>query len=162
MLRVVLDSTILFSAFLNAVPGGVSFDVLRRAGDEAFELFTSQDILDETARVLLTSKRIRARYNYPAAAVADYWRNVALLTTVLSSIPDVKIVRDPADDMIVGCAVAAKADYLVTRDDGLLSLCRYGTFEIVAPEDFLAVLRGGRRHTNCAQLPIAFDVDFCA
>jgi len=43
--------------------------------------------------------------------------------------------------MILTCAVAGTADYVVTRDDDLLSLETYEGITIVTPEAFLAFLR---------------------
>ena len=43
--------------------------------------------------------------------------------------------------MIVACAVAASADYVVSRDDDLLSLESYKGIIIITPEAFMAVLR---------------------
>ncbi len=141
MPKVVLDTTVLVSAFLKAIPGGVSFDLLKRAQAGAFELYLSDDILEETARVLLTSKRIRARYQYPDDAVIRYCQSLAGLAIVVSEVPNLRVVRDPADDMILACAVAAAADYLVTRDDDLLSLGAHKGIAIVTPEAFLKILR---------------------
>ena len=58
----------------------------------------------------------------------------------------IKVVRDPDDDMIIGCAIAADADYLVSRDKDLLSLGSHEGISIIAPEAFLQILRatGGR------------------
>jgi putative PIN family toxin of toxin-antitoxin system len=136
-----LDSSVLVSAFLKAVAGGAAFDLLGMAGDGRFELFLSHEILAETERVLLTSRRIRKSYAYPDHAVSDYRRSLVELGTVVAETPILKVVRDPADDMVVACAVAASADYLVSRDDDLLSLRRYSDFEIVTPETFLGLLR---------------------
>ncbi len=52
------------------------------------------------------------------------------------------IVRDPNDDMIVACAVAASASHIVTRDDDLLSLETYEGIVMLTPEAFMTVLRG--------------------
>ena len=49
--------------------------------------------------------------------------------------------RDPNDDMIVACAVAASADYIVTRDDDLPSLRAYNSTAMVTLEVFLDTLR---------------------
>ena len=43
--------------------------------------------------------------------------------------------------MIVACAVAAMADFLVTRDKDLLSLRRHGDVRVIEPERFLAIVR---------------------
>src|ERR1700682_5307305 len=101
MTKVVLDTTVLVSAFLKAVPGGASFELLALAQTGLFELYLSDDILEETARVLLTRKRIRARYHYPDEAVTRYCQGLAGLSTVISEVPKLRVVRDPADDMIL-------------------------------------------------------------
>jgi predicted nucleic acid-binding protein len=60
MFKAVLDTTVLVSALLKPVPGGVSNDLLRFADGGAFELFVSEEILEETAGgVLLRRGRIR-------------------------------------------------------------------------------------------------------
>ena len=51
------------------------------------------------------------------------------------------VPRDPDDDMIIACALAAGADYIVTRDKDLLSLREHETISIITPEAFLEVLR---------------------
>jgi uncharacterized protein len=56
-------------------------------------------------------------------------------------IPEVHVVRDRDDDMVVACALAAKADYLVSRDKDLLSLGQHEGVTMISPEAFLRVLR---------------------
>ena len=56
------------------------------------------------------------------------------------------VPRDPDDDMIVACAVAAQVPYIVTRDKDLLSIGRYEAVEIVSPEAFLSIVRAQRRN----------------
>jgi uncharacterized protein len=51
------------------------------------------------------------------------------------------IVRDPNDDMILACAVAAWASPVVTRDEDLLSLGNCAGIAIVSPEAFLTLLQ---------------------
>ena len=60
---------------------------------------------------------------------------------MISDPPPVQVVRDPNDNMIVGCALVADADYIVTRDKDLLSLGRHDHIEIITPEAFVQVLR---------------------
>jgi len=50
------------------------------------------------------------------------------------------ICRDPDDDPILSCAVAAKADYLVTADSELPELREFQGTRIVAPRDFEILL----------------------
>jgi uncharacterized protein len=51
------------------------------------------------------------------------------------------VPRDPDDDKIIACAVAAGAQYLVSRDRDLLSLASYAGVSIIAPEEFLRLVR---------------------
>ena len=141
MAKAVLDTTVLVSAFLKPVSGGVSFDLLRFAEQGSFDLCLSNDILEETARVLLREGRMRKRYAYPDSAVVEFCRNVATLSTIVDNLPEVSIVRDPEDDMIIASAIAAEADYLVSRDKDLLVLAEHEGIKIVSPEEFLRALR---------------------
>lgn len=52
------------------------------------------------------------------------------------------IAPDAEDDLVLGTAVAAKADFLVTGDKGLLAIGHYGEIRIVTAEEFLTHLEG--------------------
>ena len=137
--RTVLDSTILVSAFLT--PGGAADAVLQAAMDERCTCILADPILEETTHRLLDA-RLQRRYGYTASDVAAYdvlLRSAFLRVTALPSLTG--IVRDPNDDMILACAVAASATYVVTRDNDLLSLASYDGITMITPEAFLALLR---------------------
>ncbi len=51
------------------------------------------------------------------------------------------VPRDPDDDKIVACAVAAGVRYIVSRDDHLLSIGSYRGICITAPEEFIHLVR---------------------
>jgi uncharacterized protein len=59
-------------------------------------------------------------------------------------VPTIRVVRDPNDDLILAAAIVAKAEYLVTRDDDLLSLGKHKRITILTPEAFPAALRESR------------------
>lgn len=48
----------------------------------------------------------------------------------------IHIVRDPEDNKILESAVQARADFLVTSDNDLLSLNKYQHVKIVSPSEF--------------------------
>jgi putative PIN family toxin of toxin-antitoxin system len=50
------------------------------------------------------------------------------------------ISRDPHDDIVLACAAAAGANYLVTGDDDLLCLKNYRGTMIITPAQFIEVL----------------------
>jgi putative PIN family toxin of toxin-antitoxin system len=137
---------VLVSALLKPVPGGVSNDLLRFADGGAFELFVSEEILEETAGVLPRRGRIRERYAFSDEDAIEYCQELTRFATVVSDVRPIRgvVPRDPEDDMIIACALAADADYIVTRDKDLLSLRKYENISIITPEAFLEVLRMSR------------------
>ena len=138
MPKAVLDTTVLVSALLKPVTGGASYELLRLADDGAFELYISKSILEETADVLLRRGRIWQRYRYSDDDVIEYCRELARFATVVGDVPDVRgvVVRDPNDDMIIACGLAADVDFIVTRDKDLLALGQHQKIAMVTPEMF--------------------------
>lgn len=137
-MRIVLDSSTLVSAFLS--PIGSPAGLLARAGEGAFTIYVSTEILTETARAL-SRKRITDRYAHGPEDVERFVTVLAQTAELVSDLPEVRAVsRDPNDDVIIATAVAAKADYLVTGDNDLLVLGEYQGVRIVTPRQFLDLL----------------------
>ncbi len=144
MRRVVADTTVLVSAFL--APRGVASELLRRAREGVFEIVLTPPILEEMQDRLLHRRRIRRRYPYADDRVRRYHRLLRTTTLVVTDLPPVAgVVRDPNDDMVIACALAGGADYVVTRDKDLLSLGAYGGIRMVTPRQFLDLLAGSGR-----------------
>ena len=140
MIKAVLDTTVLDAAMLHPEPEGVSAELLKLAAEGRYEFFLSDDILEETAAA--ASERNRRRYKYSDEHIVAYCGELARIGTVIFDIPNLTgIVRDPNDDMIVACAVAAKADFVVSRDKDLLTIGSYEAIDVVTPESFLHILR---------------------
>lgn len=140
MPKAILDSTILVSAFLKKT--GISAELLHQAKRNAYVLYLSDEILEETQRVLLEYQRIRKRYLYSdrnAIQFIQALKAVAHLSVRPPKIP--VIMRDSNDDAVIACAVLAKAKYIVTRDKDLLSFEKYKGIKIISPEKFMGVLR---------------------
>ena len=140
MPRIVSDSTVLMSVFL--APQGAAAAVLAQVRAGRVALAVSDAILAETGRVLRTSPHIRQRYHYPDTAVQEFCDGLTQVGEVMTDVPSLRCVcRDPNDDMVLACALAAAVQYLVTRDKDLLVLGQYEGIAIVTPEAFLALLR---------------------
>jgi putative PIN family toxin of toxin-antitoxin system len=136
----VLDSVVLVSALLT--PGGVANAVVRHAREGAFLCCLSDAILDETRRVLLDTPRLRQRFVYTDADAQAFLANLRAAAYLVEAVPAIEgVVRDPNDDMVIACAVAAAADYVVSRDDDLLALGSYEGIAMITPEAFMDVLR---------------------
>ena len=52
------------------------------------------------------------------------------------SISDVKVCRDHDDDKFINCAIDAKAIYIVSGDNDLLTLKNFAGIEIVTAREF--------------------------
>ena len=144
MIRAVFDTNLLVSAFLTRhEPGGVSNELLRFARQGAVQLHLSPDIVAETLTTLIESERMQKRYGYTPSMALQFCDDLLATSTVVVNPPPTPgaVPRDPDDDMIVACAVAASAEYIVSRDRDLLSLGSYHAIEIIAPEEFIQIVR---------------------
>lgn len=137
--RAVLDSSVLVAAFLRR--GGVNAEALQR-GQSEYALWTSKAILDEVRHTLITYQRIRRRYQYSDSEVEAFLDAITRASeAVLGDLPELAITqRDPKDNMVLACAVAARAHYLVTKDHDLLDLAQYKGVEILSTPAFLGRL----------------------
>jgi putative PIN family toxin of toxin-antitoxin system len=138
--RIVLDSVILVSAFVTE--NGLAAQLLDKLVEKA-ELYITEEILQETRRVLLEKDHLRSRFSYSDTNVERFIEALRTKCVVVEPLPDLRVIeRDPKDDIITACAVAAQADYIVSRDLDLLDLKEYQDIRIVSPEDFMHHLRG--------------------
>lgn len=133
----------LVSRFLNPKLGGAAFDLIEQLRAGPFEIVVSKEILAEVQSVLLRG-RIRKRYKFKNNDVVDYVSELLHVATVLEPKSRVHVSRDPSDDMVLDCALDAKAKYIVTRDEDLLSIGALEMTEIVTPERLLNILRDPR------------------
>jgi uncharacterized protein len=144
MIRAVYDTNLLVSAFLSRNDtGGVSNELLRFAQRGAVQLHLSPDIVAETLATLLRSRRAQRRYAYTPSEALAFCEALSAAAAIVVNPPPTPgaVPRDPDDDKIIAAAVAAEADYLVSRDHDLLSLGSYQGVKIIAPEEFLRVVR---------------------
>ena len=139
-LTAVLDTNVLVSALLE--PRGIPARILGHATERTFELVISDYILDELDDVLERIPGIEAGPRQEARnLLARIGRNVKPLTGSWSE-------RDPKDNPVLGTALAAGADFLVTGDKPLLDLKSVSAVEIVNVRRFnklIARQRGGAR-----------------
>lgn len=136
MLRVVLDTNQFVSSVL--VKQGLPAQVLDAWRRREFLLVTSPLIITEI-RSTLNYPRIRRKY---PLTDADVERLVALLEQDALVAPGEvdaagAIPADPADDMVLACAIEGQADFIVSGDHHLLDLGEYMGIPIVTAREFL-------------------------
>jgi len=101
------------------------------------EIYLSRDILSEVNRVLRYEKitKILQRGNQPVTTLMS---TILALSTLVEPKSKVQtITEDPSDNMFLACASDVGADFIVSGDQDLLRLTRYGVTSIVSPSGFI-------------------------
>lgn len=135
-MRLVLDTNVVASAMLW---GGNSKQLLQTRREKRVELFTSVTMLAELTDILARpkfAKKIAASLLSIDQLVDRY----AELAQVVRPMPTPRIVADADDDVVIGTALAAKADLLVTGDRGLLDVGTYQGTRIVSVTEAIRII----------------------
>ena len=136
-MRVVIDPNLLVS-YLLTHRGPIAQIIDTHLVQENFTLLGCVQLLEELDRVLQYSKF--QRYFDDKARL----RFVALIASLseLLDIPDQlpRLVRDPKDDYLIACALAGKADFLVSGDKDVLAVKAVETVKMVTAKQFLETL----------------------
>ena len=127
-MKLVLDSSVLIAASISRA--GVCAELLEDILTH-HELIISDFIVDEVSR------KLREKFEFPKTEIADlcrFLRNAARLVEPTEIDP--RVCRDPEDVPVLGTAVAAKADLLISVDKDLLTLGSFQGIDIVKPGEF--------------------------
>lgn len=126
-MRILIDTNILISGLFF---GGLPKKLLSEL-DKNFNVCVNEEILEEY------NKQIDKKISSP-----KYKLNEELRKKFFSSlqsfemVSDLKICRDPKDDKFINCAIDAKAIYIVSGDNDLLTLKNFAGIEIVTAREF--------------------------
>jgi len=138
-LRAVLDTNIVVAGLLwNGPPSRL----LRSVG-EPLSLYCSRTLIDELANTLARRKFARrlALHGTDIDALIEDYLGLAELV-VPASVP--RICRDPDDDHVIACAIAARAEIIVSGDRDLLDLGRHGDVRILTAASVAAEIEARR------------------
>ena len=131
MTRVVLDTNVVISAFMF---GGKPRRLVQLAEAGSFVPLTSTPLRDEARRIL--ADKFRWSVKEIAKICEPFWRlgeNVEP-NFVLTACPD------PDDNRVLECAVAGRADCIVTGGRVLLRMNPFEEIEILGVDAFLSLL----------------------
>jgi uncharacterized protein len=120
-LRLVFDTNVYIAAVLN--PGGGADSWLRHS--MRYELYTSPAILEEVRAKLIE------KFHLPEARVDRVIEKVTAIAHLVE--PQEQIVgvpKDPDDNKILECAVAAEADLIISSDPHLYKLKQFRDIQI--------------------------------
>ena len=136
-MRVVIDTNLLVTYLIShRDPMATIIDDHLAQGD--FAMLSSPELLAELDRAL-SYPRLQKFYDKDTCL-----RFVALIAQLaeMQNLPDEipAISRDPDDDKFIACAIAGRADFLVSGDQDLLTLERVGDVRIITARELLEIL----------------------
>jgi putative PIN family toxin of toxin-antitoxin system len=134
-MKLVLDSNVLIAAFAGR---GLCHGLVESCLDN-HDVFIGEFLLAEVSRNLQKKIKLPARMTQEIVAFLRAHAELVKPQVVLPG-----TCRDPNDLPIIGIALAAHADYLVSGDDDLLILKKTGSTIIVTPRQFWEILSAER------------------
>lgn len=129
-MRIVLDTNVLISGiYFSGLPG----KILQALRSRKLQLCVSPEILAEYLNV---AERLASRYTGVEyeEIISLIVQNAELVQAV--GLPE-PVCGDPDDDKFLACALAAKADIIVSGDRDLLEVSGYGGIQTLTPKTFL-------------------------
>ena len=132
-MKIVLDANVVIAAFASR---GLCESVMELCL-HSHEIVLSEELLEEIVR------NLRQKIKLPGNIVEDISKLLREQASMVSSVPlAAEACRDPDDVKILGLAVAANADYIVTGDKDLLVLKKFQGVPIVTPRLFSDIIHG--------------------
>jgi len=135
-MRLVLDTNVVASGMLW---GGNPMLLLQARREKKIDLYTSTPLLAELTDIL-SRRKFEAKIAASLLTVDQLVDRYAELTQVVRPTPTPRIVSDPDDDVVIGTALAAKADLIVTGDRPLLSVLEHQGVRIVGVAEALKLI----------------------
>jgi putative PIN family toxin of toxin-antitoxin system len=134
-LKVVLDTNVYISVF--NFPESPLWEIWRHARNGTYNLIISPAIIKEFARIC------RENFSWGENKIVHHLKLITTYAEIVvpQFVPDV-IKEDPDDNHILACALAGKANLIVSRDLDLLRLKKYEEIGFMSPIDFLHTLEG--------------------
>ena len=128
MRKVVLDTNVVISSFF----GGHAQAIINLWLEGKFQLCLSAAIMAEYRAIL--AEHVSPDYLGFIIETLEMASNVSQL----AELPQLSVIaEDPSDNRFLECALAAKADYLVSGDHHLLQLVEFKGTKIVPPAEFM-------------------------
>jgi putative PIN family toxin of toxin-antitoxin system len=135
-MRLVLDTNVVASAMLW---GGNPKRLLQVRREKRIELFTSVAMLAELTDIL-GRRKFEEKIAASMLSVDQLVDGYAELAQVVRPTSTPRIVSDPDDDVVIGTALAAKADLIVTGDRALLEVGTYQETRIVRVVEAISLI----------------------
>lgn len=125
-MRVVLDTNVLIAA---ALKGEFAESIVEMANENLLILVTSEDILNELI------VKLHTKFNWQRIDINSFVTIIKEMSSVVEVTEKVSVViRDPKDNKVLECALAGKADLIVSADQDLIQLKIFQGIGIIHPK----------------------------
>lgn len=141
MVRVVLDTNIFVSALL--IPDSPPARILELILEAKLRLVISPGIIKELGSVFAYPKLKKSmqKHGITDEEVAEAIHDILSIATITSGSEIAQgACLDPADDMVLSCALEGRADFIISGDQDLIELEFYEEVKIVTPAKFLQII----------------------
>ena len=128
-MRVLFDTDILISALL--FPGGRGEAALLRIIEGYDQLLLSKPLLNELLEALAR------KFSHDPKELAHVAVYLGELSEIISPRTQLNLLEDEPDNRVLECAVAGKADAVVTGDKAMLQLGEFQGISLLSLKDFL-------------------------
>ena len=127
-MRILIDTNIIISGlFFHGLPK----QLLAEFDYNKFNICVNESIISEYHKQI-QKKIVNPKYTLNGSLFEEIFRHLQNFEAV----SDLKICRDPKDDKFINCAIDAKAVYIVSGDNDLLTLKNFADIEIVTAREF--------------------------
>lgn len=138
-MRFVLDTNVVASAFLW---GGTPRLLLQARREKRIELRTSMALLAELTDIL-GRRKFEKKIAASMLSIDQIVDRYAELAVLVRPTPVPRIAPDADDDIVIGTALAAKADLIVTGDQALLSVGAHEGVRIIGVIEAMRMINSG-------------------
>ena len=129
MIKAVADTNVMISALIF---GGLPGTFLDLAKMRIFTLVSSPDLLDEL------DEKLQGKFNIPPSKARAIRSNLEAFVSMTRPDFTLNVVADdPDDNRVVECAIAGKADCIVSGDRHLLKMDSHQGISILTVRSFL-------------------------
>lgn len=135
--RIVADTNVLVSGLLWT---GVPHKIIKLAEDKKIILLSSLPLIEEISGVLERDK-FDLRLEKLNSTRTEIIGSLLSIIEIVHPAETISIIKeDPDDNIVLECATAAAADFIVSGDPHLLKLKNFNEIKITAPHNFLKII----------------------
>jgi len=138
MNRIVLDTNIFISGFLWE---GNEARLIRKIENNEVMNFISQEILEEIENVIKRDKftELLDKARIKPDEIIEKIISISHMVVGLKMKGNI-VKSDPADDKFIECAINSRSKYIVSGDNHLLNLKKYGNIQILTVPQMLKII----------------------